>query len=238
MSSTIIEMGDSDDDVPVRVAGSKDDPVVLSDTEDDAEQQPKQTMDHATCDAEQQGKDDATTRDCPVCMDTLGVNGPARALGCVHVYCGSCIRQHIVTQLEHRRLPLCPVCKREIPAEEQRACGVDSHEITGGTAYAIDMFAAPDDEPLRPTAALSAAFPHASARDVRRNSNRDPMLLLDRHMDHQRRDRNAIASRRGPRGGDPGSRVSSLGQRRSAEPTAARRRDGAWPYARVPVSWP
>eukprot|EP00325_Prymnesiales_sp_UTEX-LB-985_P033792 CAMPEP_0174739668 /NCGR_PEP_ID=MMETSP1094-20130205/72003_1 /TAXON_ID=156173 /ORGANISM="Chrysochromulina brevifilum, Strain UTEX LB 985" /LENGTH=209 /DNA_ID=CAMNT_0015943257 /DNA_START=88 /DNA_END=718 /DNA_ORIENTATION=- len=157
------------------------------------------------------------TRDCPVCMDTLGSNGPARALGCVHVYCELCIRQHITTQLQATRLPACPICKRVVPPEEQHACGVEPREAAGAAAYGprpVDMFA-PDDGPLvgadlARIAAIGAAFPHANALDVRRN--RDPMLLLDRHMVHQRRDRSSGANHGGS-GGGGGSHGGSGGGR-------------------------
>ena len=246
----IIDLGESDDeDVPVRSSGAHvDDPVVLSDSDDGGTDHPpdkrhkaSNQIDHAPT----QSNACTPIRDCPVCMDALGSNGAARALGCVHVYCEPCIRQHIVTQLKALRTPTCPICKRDIPPEEQRACGVNPREVTGGFAYgpAVDMFA-PDDEPLGVIAsqrqALSAAFPHASARDVRRQHNQDPMLLLDRHMVHQRRDNGSAPRQRAARGGNASGPADS-GEQHSSEQRLQGRRwtwSGSRLHARAPVSWP
>ena len=123
----------------------------------------------------------SSARDCPVCMDAVGTEGPVTALGCFHIFCRPCIARCITTQLERHRSPDCPVCKRLIPPDEQRACGVDPSPGAGGSAAygpAIDMFAVDLDGADPPDAArlgLRAAFPHAHGRDL----HRDPMLLLD-----------------------------------------------------------
>ena len=123
----------------------------------------------------------SSARDCPVCMDAVGTEGPVTALGCFHIFCRPCIARCITTQRERHRSPDCPVCKRLIPPDEQRACGVDPSPGAGGSAAygpAIDMFAVDLDGADPPDAArqgLRAAFPHARGRDLQR----DPMLLLD-----------------------------------------------------------
>lgn len=81
-------------------------------------------------------------------------------------------------------------------------CGVEARDIAGGAAAygpAIDMFSpeADEDEADDGAANLRAAFPHAASRDLR--GNRDPMLLLNRHMQQQRRERGSAASGRGGR---------------------------------------
>ena len=241
-SAAVIVISDSDDEeysVPsVQGLGSTaHDAIVLSDGED-AVAEPAQGSE------KKRPRDEpgsSTAPDCPVCIDTLGSNGAVRALGCVHVYCAGCIRQHITTQLEQQRAPACPVCKRVIPPEEQRACGVDPHEASGGGAHAafvsINMFA-PDDE--RPgaiaahMAALSAAFPHASARDVRHNRN--PMRLLDHHMDRQRRQRRTDNDDASPAREDSSAVAGRSATAGSRGPPA--RGTTRAPEGREPVRWP
>ena len=122
----------------------------------------------------------SSARDCPVCMDAVGTEGPITALGCFHIFCRPCIARCITTQLERHRSPDCPVCKRLIPPEEQRTCGVEPSDAAGGSAAygpAIDMFAVDLEGPGPPDAArlgLMAAFPHAHGRDLHSNPNPDP----------------------------------------------------------------
>ena len=139
----------------------------------------------------------SSTRDCPVCMDAVGTEGPITALGCFHIFCRPCIARCITTQLERHRSPDCPVCKRLIPPEEQRTCGVEPSDAAGGPAAygpAIDMFAVDLEGPGPADAArlgLMAAFPNAHGRDL----HRDPMLLLDQRMQQQRSGRTVIPRR-------------------------------------------
>ncbi len=181
-------------------------------------------------------------------MDALGTDGPVQALGCVHCFCRHCIARCIRTQLEARRRPDCPVCKRPIPPEEQRACGVEPEP---GAVYgpAIDMFAPDDDAPGleedAQRAALRAAFPHAAAGDM----HVDPMRLLDRHMQQQRRGRQggttAHGAGRGPPAGPSGggraryaatgTGAGGVGSGRVARAAAGAGRSGR---GRARMSWP
>ena len=126
----------------------------------------------------------SSTRDCPVCMDAVGTEGPITALGCFHIFCRPCIARCITTQLERHRSPDCPVCKRLIPPEEQRTCGVEPSDAAGGPAAygpAIDMFAVDLEGPGPADAArlgLMAAFPHAHGRDLHSTPTRTPNLTL------------------------------------------------------------
>jgi hypothetical protein len=100
-------------------------------------------------------------RDCPVCMDAVGTEGPITALGCFHIFCRPCIARCITTQRERHRSPDCPVCKRLIPPEEQRTCGVDPSDAAGGSAAygpAIDMFAVDLEGPGPPDAARLGGY--------------------------------------------------------------------------------
>ena len=103
----------------------------------------------------------SSTRDCPVCMDAVGTEGPITALGCFHIFCRPCIARCITTQLERHRSPDCPVCKRLIPPEEQRTCGVEPSDAAGGSAAygpAIDMFAVDLEGPGPPDAARLGGY--------------------------------------------------------------------------------
>ena len=247
MASTVIDLLDSDDDaLPAHAGAWHQNPIVLSD-DDEPRGAASSARGLFACnkrlrDEPVSDPGSRTARECPICMDTLGTNGTARALGCVHVYCEGCIRQHIATQLQQDRAPVCPVCKRTIPPEEQRACGLRPHERSlPGFPYtvSVDIFA-PDEEPPGPPAAqlaaLSAAFPHASSRDLRRNH--DPMLLLNRHMSQQRRERSVSVARPsidGARALTPGDRPAETARgryssgARAGGPSRSRRHATSWP---------
>ena len=171
-------------------------------------------------------------RQCPVCLDPLGEAGrPVQALGCVHVFCRECIARCIMAQLERHRAPDCPVCKRVVPPEEMRACGVESVHAAL-PASTVDMFAHSDDDEgdglEQQRATLRSTFHHAPEWLVHRSSHssQDPMRLLDRHMQHQRhaqRDASADVSSRHP--------VPSV-------PPSHRRGSGGRGRGRQRVSWP
>jgi len=140
---------------------------------------------------------DRSIKECPVCISPLGSDGPVQALGCFHVFCRACIARCIVSQLEMQRQPDCPVCKRAIPEDEQRACGVEppSHSA----AYAgtpLDMFEdaeEPGSRAREEVEARRAAFPHVPSRAIWQSRASDPMRLLDRHLQQQRREGGRIS---------------------------------------------
>ena len=142
----------------------------------------------------------SSSKECPVCMDILGTEGAPQALGCLHVFCRGCIAQCIRTQAERMRQPDCPVCKRVIPAEEQRACGVDlPAEGAAYTHASIDMFSPHDEAEIalsREVAEMRArvaTFSHVPVRNVWQSRASDSMHLLDRHMQRQRTERQPAA---------------------------------------------
>ena len=169
----------------------------------------------------------ASVPDCPVCLTALGAEGPAQALGCLHVFCQRCIAQCIRSQLESQLQPDCPVCKRIIPTEEQLVCGVDQpiHHPYTEDASSVDLSALEeegstgvDSRAVVELQARLATFSHVPARSVWQSREADSMRLLDRHLYHQREasrgsDRLGIAApiashtshggRRGGRGGRP-----------------------------------
>tara|TARA_B110001452_G_scaffold40937_1_gene31399 strand:- start:458 stop:1177 length:720 start_codon:yes stop_codon:yes gene_type:complete len=166
-----------------------------------------------------------SSRQCPVCLEPLGEAGrPVQALGCVHVFCRECIARCIMAQLERHRAPDCPVCKRVVPPEEQRACGVEPGDAALPAASTVDMFAPSDDDdldgPAQQRAELRATFHRAPEWLVHRSSH-EPMRLLDQHMQHQRhaqRDAGAdVDGRRRPRPSVPHSSRGSGGRGRGRQ---------------------
>ena len=148
------------------------------------------TKDEPSSSASAERTSPSSSQQCPVCLESLGEAGrPVQALGCVHCFCRECIARCIMAQLERHRAPDCPVCKRVVPPEEMRACGVEPPHATLPTST-VDMFAPSDDGdeddgPAQQRAALRATFHRAPERLVHHSSH-EPMRLLDRHMQHQR----------------------------------------------------
>ena len=167
--------------------------------------------------------DDEQQKTCPVCLEPLGLgdNGPAQALGCVHVFCRGCIAQCITAQLRTLRTPDCPVCKRPVPPGEQAACGVVAPQLAAAAGPSgVDMFDVDESEhnpAVEQRRVLTHLFPHAAPREIQRN--RDPMRLLDGHLAQMRRERHG-----GARGGARGRGTSRGGGRQHV--------------SRPPPSWP
>lgn len=59
--------------------------------------------------------------DCAICLET-GDTSVKMVLACGHVFCRSCISQHVAVVAERMRRPRCPQCSRDILEHELAAC--------------------------------------------------------------------------------------------------------------------
>ena len=106
------------------------------------------------------GDCDVPDEACTICLGTSSETDK-RMLGCGHIFCASCIRTHITTQLRQRRSVCCPNCKRAVQG------GVLASNVSLGLLHSPAATTAAE-EPTPANTELTAAARREKRRMQRR----------------------------------------------------------------------